>query len=387
MKLAALLLLLAPISAFAYTPEALIEKVAPLVPEIPSPGAHQYLNPFTQVQVGYERPDFGKEENEFSLSLEPKSLSEASSYKAYASSLTRDAEVSRKLLRSQALRTAYSALISAALAKERSESMGELNDLLNKSQKLSEIEARLSRDDVKNVLKANSDLQKSLGDLIDSESEIAGIRKFLSTRGLKLGDLETTDIIGPDEIEARLAALPKETVALSAKKIQSSLDVARSEARHSTAKRSKLLDEVKLSMKEDKKEQAYKLEVTFNLPFLAAQNLDDYKDAMKAATAEVESRQAMLEESLQSAGLAEVLKRKISFYRAMGDGHASVSASILRQDPALALELKRSSVALRLTKASLLAEIRTLYVDLLLETEALADQPQLNHLSKAGRKI
>jgi len=166
------------------------------------------------------------------------------------------------------------------------------------------------------------------------------------------------------------------------------VEVVKHDANHSIAERGKLLDGVKLSMKQEpKKEKIYKLELSFNLPFLAAQDLGDYKDRLKAAEAEVKGRQAMFEESLASAGLAEVLKRKISLYRAMGEGPKWENSALLRQDPALALDLRRTSVALKLTRANLLAEIRTLYVNLLLETETLAKQPELNHLSRAKRKI
>lgn len=375
-------------NAAAYSPEELLRKVDAPTASISAPNSLQFLNPFAKVGVGYEKPEIGKNEHEFSVSLKPKGISEAMAYKRLSSALQRDIGISNKLYKSQSLFTAYTALISAALAKEQNASVADLRDLVGKSQKLSAIEARRDRADLKNVLKANSDLQKSLAEVIDTEAQLAGIRGFLAQHGLKLEDLETDDIVGAEEISSHIEKMPTQGVALTSQKVLSEVEVTRNDAEHSTAQRSKLLDDVKLSMEMDaKKEKTYKVAVSFNLPFLAAQDLGDYQDSLKAAEAEVKGRQALLEESLRSAGLAEVLKQKIALYRAMGEGRKWENQGLLRQDPALALDLQRSSVALRLTRASLLAEIRTLYVSLLLETERLAGDPGLNHLSRSKRKI
>jgi hypothetical protein len=375
-------------SALAYAPEVLLRKIAVPTPELSAPGSRQYLNPLSKVRAGWERPDLEKKENEFSLSLSPKSIREAVAYKRLATALRQDIDVSQKLLRSTSLQTAYTALISAALAKEQQSAVAELRDLQGKSQKLNAIAARRDRADAKNVLKASGDLQKSMEEVIELESQLAGIRKYLAGHGLQLEELETGDLIGPEEIEAAINALPVNKVALTSKKIITELEVTKQETNHSLAERSKLLDEVKLAMEQaPKKEKVYKLEVSFNLPFLAAQDLSDFQDRLKAAEAEAKGQQLIFEESLRSAGLAEVLKRKISLYRAMGEGPKWESSALLRQDPALALDLRRTSVALRLTRANLLAEIRNLYVSLLLETEALAGSPGVNHLSRSKRKI
>jgi hypothetical protein len=374
--------------AYAYEPEQLLQKIVVPTPELSAPGSLQFLNPFAKIGAAWERSEIGKNENEFSVTLKPKGIMEAVEYKRLAGALTNDIEVSQKLLRSTSLQTAYNALISAALAKDQNNSVEELKDLIGKSQKLSAIAAHRDQADVKNVLKSGSDLQKSVEEVIEVESQLAGIRRFLSAHGLKVEDLETADLIGVDEISAAVEAIAVNGVALNSKKIMSETEVVKHGANHSIAERSKLLDGIKVSMKQEpKKEKIYALELSFNLPFLAAQDLGDYKDRLKAAEAEVKGRQAMFEESLNSAGLAEVLKRKISLYRAMGEGPKWENSPLLRQDPALALDLRRTSVALRLTRATLLAEIRTLYVSLLLETETLAAQPELNHLSRAKRKI
>lgn len=374
--------------AHAYEPEVLLQKIVVPTPELSAPGKLQYLNPFAKIGAGWERSELGKNENEFSLTLKPKGIREAIEYKRLSGALIQDIEVSQKLIRSTSLQTAYNALINAALAKDQNASVEELKDLIGKSQKLSAIAALRDQADVKNVLKSGSELQKSVEEVIEVESQLAGIRRFLSVHGLKVEDLDTSDLIGIDEISTAVEAAPVSGVALNSKKILTETEVAKHDANHSIAGRSKLLDGVKVSMKQEpKKEKIYSLELSFNLPFLAAQDLGDFKDGLKAAEAEVKGRQAMFEESLNSAGIAEVLKRKISLYRAMGEGPKWENSALLRQDPALALDLRRTSVALRLTRATLLAEIRTLYVSLLLETETLANVPDLNHLSRAKRKI
>jgi hypothetical protein len=381
-------LLASAVPAHAYEPEELLSKAIVATGTLKSPGQLQYLNPFSEVGVSATRLDLSKkDEHEFSLNLSPKGISEAIEYKQLAKTLNADFEVSRKITRSQSLQTAYTALISAALAKEQNASSRELKDLMEKSLKLSSIEARRDRADVKNVLKANSDLQKSMTEMIESEAQIAGIKGFLTQRGLSLENLETSDLVGPEEILTRLEKISLGRHALTSQKLLTELAVTQSDARHATAQRSKILDELKLSMRKEKKENSLRLEVAFNLPFLAAQDLDDYKDSLKIAESEVKTQQALLEETQRSSGLAEVLRQKISLYSAMGNLPRLESKGLLRQDPALAMDLQRTSVALRLAKAALLAEIRGLYISLLFETETLASQPDINHLSKSQRKI
>ena len=374
--------------AHAYEPEELLSKSLSPISEIQAPGQRQFLNPFTKVSASVTRLDLrNSSEHEISLNLVPKGISEAVNYKLFSKSIAVDTEVSRKLNRSQILQTAYTALISAALAKEQNASSRELKELMEKSLKLSSIEARRDRADVKNVLKATAELQKSINEMINCEAQIAGIKAFLLQHGLKLEDLNTTDLLSADDIIPLAENSNPGKVALTYQKILSESDLAKFDAQHSIAQRGKIFDGIKLSARRERKEDSMRLELSFNLPFLAAQDLNDYKDSLKVAETEVNAQKAMLEESQRSAGLAEVLRQKISLYRTMGSLPSMDSKALMRQDPALALDLQRTSVALRLTKAALLAEIRTLYVSLLLENETLANLPEINHLSRTKRKI
>ncbi len=376
-------------SALAYPPELLLERAKPPISNVDAPGGRQYLNPFSQVGMGYTRLDLEEDEHEFSLQLRPKSLGEARAYKKLSRSLETESELSRKILRSKSLQAAYTVLIHAALAKEQNAFTQEWKKIMERNQKLSSLEARRSQLDVKNVLKANADWQKSMNEMIVTESQVLGVSSFLLARGLRLEELETEDLLHPEEILARLEKVPTASAGLSAQKITSELEVERASLRHAIAQRSHLLDDIKVAMRQEKKDTSYRVELSFNLPFLAAQDLDEIRDKMKLAESEVETYQALVDENQRAAGIAEILRRKISLFRTVGaDPKWEKSATaVLRQDPALALELQRTSVGRKLTRASLLAEIRQLYVDLLHESGLLAQEDSVNQLSKSGRKL
>lgn len=377
--------------AAAYAPELVLQKASRAEPEIDAPSVLQSFHPFSRVSVSYSDLDLEKKhEREYSLSLRPKGFTEAKTYHALSRSLAREAELTRKLIRGKQLQLAYSLLINSALALEQGALAKSWMELMEKSQQLSAIEARRSQLDVKSLVRSNSDLQKEKNQVIETEAEVTKIASVLAQYGLSLNELETGDLLTPDEIVARLEKMPAEARSLSVEKAQSELELARADTAYANAQRSRWLDDVKFSMREERNNnKQYRMEITFNLPFLAARDLDEMKDNLKLVKTEVDSQQALDELGDHRRVLTEKLRQKIGLFRAVESATPVEKSAdaVARHDPAFALELQRTAASRRLLRATLLAEIRTLYVELLVETGTLAEQSDVNHLSKSQRRI
>ena len=382
-----LVLLTLPATAFGFSPEALLSAPATISAE--GPGARQHWNPFSRVQAGYEYGDLGSEKHEFSLQLRPKSISEGSRYKAYAQALREDAKVSAEILRSRELALGYTLVVDTALAKEQTILVKEWKQLLEQSQGLSALEARRSGADVKSLIKNGPEVDKAQNELIDLEALIAATESQLARRNLKLADLETNDLAGPRDIADRLNKI-SQGASLSRAKLETKLAVEQGAFTHAVAASNHLLDAIKVTAQtESQKKPSFGVELTFNLPFLAAEDLGEVKDRLKLAELEVETREKIREESLRTAGLSKQIRGKIDLLESLEKriSGSSSAASVARQDPSLAFELKRAYLKNRLLAAELRAEIRILFVQLLLEEGRLAAEPGLNHLSKSGRRI
>lgn len=375
--------------ALAYEPEALIRKLMVETERLSQPGKQQYLNPFSKVGAGWERSTKSSQLNEYSVILKTKGIVEAKKYQKLAEALSQEIELSEKLLRSQGLQLGYNGLIQTALAKDLGSSLEALKELAGKNHKLNAIAALRSQSEIKNVLKANNELRKTVEEILELESQFNGIRAVLGEVGLTIDNLETTDLVGIEEIATAIESGGNKTPgSLSAKKAQSEANSTKLTADYSIAARSRLLDGIKISLAQEKnKENIYKFELSFNLSALAAQDLSDYQDRIKAAEAEVKGKQAERELRIQAAAILDTLKGKITLYRNLGVGPKDENSAILRQDPLLAMELKRSIVSHQITKSTLLAEIRALYIQYLLENETLASHSDINHLSRSKRKI
>lgn len=381
--------LLSPAAAQAFTPEAILQKAGPAVADQAGPGKSQYLNPFSRVQAGYEYGELGSNKHEFSLNFRPKSISEFGKYKTFSQSLQEEAGLSQKLLRSRSLALSYSLVIDAALAKEQLGLVKEWKLLLQQSQGLSALEARRSEADVKTLIKNGPEVDKAHNELIDLEALIAGTEAQLAAGNFSVIDLDISDIAGPSEIAQKVSSLPN-SPGLTEAKLRSKLAVETSGFAHDASANNHLIDSIKVTAQtEKKKDPSFGFELTFNLPFLAAESLSEHKDRLKLAELEVETREKVREETIRTAGLSQQIRAKISLWQDMDKRNSAMKggSNLGRQDPVLAFELRRANLKNRLMAAELLAEIRLLYVQLLLERGRLADEPGTNHLSKSGRKI
>ena len=348
--------------------------------------------------------------NELSLQVRPKGISEAAAYGRLESALRENTSLARKAVRSRSARLAYEVLVRAALAKEEKNLVNDWSQVLAKSQKVSALAAQLDGADAKDVLKSGNEIIKARNDIIEINATIAGVSYALESRGLKLDELETAEILSPQEINTRLDSVKPSAGGLSREEILSDLATTRSATALSLAERGSLINGLKFSVQkgreelqrkrfdpavnsaflqlENRKTTSYTLGISFNLPFLAASNLGDQKDRVKLARAEEEAVRDANEAGERYASLRSMIREKVALYESIAIPEGAASASRQRQrDPVLALEIDRAQMTQRLLKAKILAEVRLLYVEYLAESGVLAEQPEMNHLSRKERKI
>ncbi|MGE3263037.1 MAG: hypothetical protein AB7K68_14745 [Bacteriovoracia bacterium] len=434
--------LLAAQNAAAYTPELLLQKSAARVPELEEATSRQFLNPVSEIKLGFEHSwgdSLGRSEtlvygntptdriktrirdrdeseyaNKLSLELKPKGIFEAISYYKYEKTLKSRTALERKILQSKSAKAAHELLARAAQAREEQALLNEWNLVLDRSQRLSGITAR-SEGDAKAVLKAAGEIDKAKNEMAEISSIIAGVNHSLSRRGLTLNELEIDQVVSAQDIGERLKGMT-DISSLTSEDVLNDLTVERARHKYGLEKNSKWIDGIKFSVgkgvdsikshrydqyqfdgatipdsnqfpNETRRGTSYSLGITFNLPFLAAGDLDEQRDRIKVARLEVEAQVESDEAGEHAAALREIVKEKVAAYLNSSEGKANITDSLLRNDPALAMELQRASISKRLYRIKLLGEIRTLYIEFLYETGRLAEDADLNHLSKTNRRI
>lgn len=414
--------------AMAYSPEAVLAKSMSSVPQLEDATSHQHLNPFSKVELGYDR-DYStghgaitrdekgrtrtREEkswaDELSLQLRPKLFREASTYNQLEKALHENTLLTQKTLKSKAAQAAYDLLIRAALAKEQKRLVADWNVVLDKSQQLSSLAAHLSDKDARGVFKSVNEVTKAKNEIIETNAVIAGVTRSLDRTGLNLEGLEISEIISPAEIADRLTQLSQEEGSLSQDRLKSDLATARASLEHSVAERGRLVDALKFSVKkgqddilrnrftpgvadpwlqvETRRNTSFSFGISINLPFLAASDLGDQKDKIKLALLADTTIRETQEAEEKKAGLQSMLKEKIALFETLSEKSMKMAEDLRQSDPSLALEMGRDVMSRRMLKAKLQAEIRALYVELLFETGRLAAEPEINHLSRNRKKI
>lgn len=416
-------------SAHAYAPEQLLQKSLSPQPELQKvPRAHSF-NPFTSISVGLEKGrstekgisptsnasqvqtrDVREDSKELTVEFKPKGLIEAVEYNGYLNVLREQSDTLKGVLESGSLLSAYQLLATAASAKEEEQLLAEWEALLERTQKLSALEAKQISGDARSIMKASLDAEKTKNELIEMRSILEGVKDSLNKRGLTLSDLEISDILEPGEILERMQKLPKPELSLSAAKLQNELEVARKSLSYEVARNNRWLDAVEFSYgkgkegifesysplngrstsTESRDSKSYAVKVTLNLPFLTAKDLGEIKDRLKLAEAEVGTSKELSEIASYNRNLERTITQKAKLYVEMessGLSKVKVSESLLRQSPSFALELQKTTLARKMLLAKLRSEIRNLYAELLHERGVIAAQPKINHFSKSGREI
>ncbi len=384
------LFLLIPALAQAFEPETLLQAFTPKsVPEIDRSGFTSLYNPFSALKVSVKKDEFQSDGYSFGLKIKPKGLFEASDYHKFGSLLNQGSGLAERIMRSQSLLAAYTLLVQADLAKEQEMLQREMRKVVERGQKLSAIEARKSRLDAKGLLKADMEIEKARNELAQGVAGISELRWQLSEKGLRLEDLDSQDMFTPEEISRELTKIPESTETLSALKSRSDIEIANLGFELKKTQNRRWLDEVELFTKEGKGESRIGFEVSINLPFLAAKDLDEQKDQIKLVETKLESERLQELERVKIPRLVQVLKEKIEVYRFLQANSALEKAapSLSIPDAGFLLELNRTVLQKKLNRSTLLAEIRMLYLELMHETGRLAENSNVNVLSRSQRRI
>lgn len=388
--LTALSLIFCAASAWAFEPEELIRSFTPArAPLAERAGFNALYNPFAKIQLAVKKDEFNADGYAFGLKLRPKGFFAGRDYHKLGTSLNQQIDLKEKTFRSESLVTAYTLLAKADYAKEQAVLLEQLKALAEKASRVSRLEAQRSRLDAKSLLKASLEIGKVQDEVAVEQASISEVRALLAEKNLRLENLNTADLMSPADIGSALASLtpPAETLTAANARSDSALADAALSLRRSENRR--WLEEVEVFTKDGKNETRVGFEVTLNLPFLAAPDLDEQKDQLKATETRLESEQVLSAERVKLPRMIQFLKDKIAVYELLDAGGRTEEAAekIAAYDPAFALELKRTSLQRKLNKAKLRAEIRTAYVGLLHEAGKISAEETRSLLSRSGRSL
>lgn len=382
--------LLLPFAALAYEPEQLLGSFAPTGKQtLDRAGFTSLFNPLSGLKLSAKKDEFNDKAYSFGLKLKPKGLFEAREYHRMGSALNRGADLAERGARSDSLVSAYQLLIQADFAREQEVLQADLKRLAERGAKLSSLEAQRSRLDAKSALKAGLEVEKLKNDMAQGQAATSEVRALLQQKKLRLEDLNPADLLSPEEIYREVTTRTEAAETLTAARARSGLELDEASSELRRAQNRRLIDELELFSKTGKGGARIGFEVTLNLPFLAAGDLSEYKDQMKLVETRLETERAVEVERVRLPRLAQQLKDKIEVYRFLEANSAVENAAATLQvaDAGLLLELRRTVVQRKLQRATLVAEIRTAYVEYLAENGVIADEPSLNHLSRSKRRI
>lgn len=403
MKAVILALLLLPHLAWAYLPETLLGKAAGVHQDIESLGTGS-SNPFANVKLSYDFREYLDESqgvfgpltqkglntarfrHVVDLSLTPRLFAEARAYHAFEDVLNKATSVTNALSRATKMRTAYLLLIETARLKEIGAQIKNWTELLALSQKISRVEARKSEPDVRKFLKANLDAERAKSELIEIAASRAKIETRLSEMGLTIEGLETEDLLGAGEIDRKLSqAKDAASLGITSSALATRLEADRANLEYARAKHRRLIDEFKVGVGKSTDETIYRVSVTLNLPWLAANDLNEQNDRLRFAEDEAKRRAAILEDASRREEILAELKGKIALYQEIAQ--SPLFKAEISSDPSLSLELRRMNDEHQRRASLLLAQIRAHYIELLFENGTLSEQADLNALSKSSRRI
>ncbi|MCO5142922.1 MAG: hypothetical protein M9962_07525 [Oligoflexia bacterium] len=364
-------------SSWAYSPNEFLLKISQressnqLIKEVS--GVNKF-NPFNNVSAGLEKSDLEKDKYKAELKLEIKGIFEHFKYHSASNALNQNIETSNSYFQAKKRADELKLLILTAFAKEQLLLINESRRVLEKNQKINAIEANRTSYDIKNLFKANKEIESMREDAITSQTEISSLSEYIREHGFKIEDLETNKLIEPNSIFNLLNKISINSGSLTKDYLESTAQREQKIYELEKAKNNKIIDEVTFSLESDKgKKNVYGLGVSINLPFLNATDLKQKTDELKQIENAEKYRTAAIEESGKIPRIVEIAKQKIELYR-----HIETSLVIEQNaektknaDPFLIMEIKRSILKSKFNKAKLLAEIRTAYIDALFEQNSL----------------
>lgn len=402
--LVAALLLAASARAVAATAEDVLKTVW----KDPRVAAHQEavklvtdantMNPLQKADIRLDRGELNQDDVKVSLRLYPKGYSEHVTTREFRRVLERNERAAQGEMVSRLLSSRYDLIARVALLREKKKIAGELSGVVRKASQALAYSAGRDRAELKSYLKNKNDIEKLDIKVADVERDYRNLQTEL--RELAVGEAEAfnlSDLLDMDDIRAKVTAIGAsgngET--LSGQVAALDLAVTRAEIEYDRAKDEKWLEHVEISMKEDRREKVYGIEVAINLPFTQATDLSDVSKLTRELREKAKARDTSSEAGRLVKNAAVELQTLLDLHKSMSDSQRRMNPEQMRrasqgiagQDPMLAVELQKGWFEAREQLLDLEYRIRSLFIVYLHEMSVIAGAPEVNHLSKTQRKI
>ncbi len=358
----------------------------------------QTYNPLNKADLRLDRGEISKEDVKIGFRMYPKGYSEHVATSSYQRSMQRTEETARLEALSKILVSRYSLIALVALLREKKEISSQLSAVGRKAGRALSYASQKNRTEIKSYLKNRADLGKIEIKTADVERDYSNLQnEWKEVSSDSLENLDLSDLADMSDLRKKVEMLkdPGGERTLSGRVFEMDLQKNQAGLDLDQAQKSKWLEHIEVSVKDDKKEKVYGVEVAINLPFFSTPDLSriDKEAKQRRERAQVADMLQVSQRGLKNT-FAE-LKTLLALHQSMQEGQARMSPEQMRkasnaiaaQDPMLALELQRSWFESREAILDLEFRIRILFLNYLHETSAIASSPEANVFSKSGRKI
>lgn len=360
--------------------------------------AAKSVNPLEKADLRIDRGQLEQDDVKYALRFYPKGATEHRTTQEFQSSLEKNERAAHAAMLSRLLAHRYDLLARVALYKEKKEITDRFGQVNKRTSQALSYSAQKNRSELKAYLKNKADLDKINIKIADIERDYEKLQAEL--KDLSLGSVESfdlTDFASIQDLKPKLeaAASMESSKTFSAQTAELDLDASRAEMDYERAKDEKWFDHVEVSISDIQKETIYGFEFAFNLPFASAPNLTrvgkearDLRDKARLIETLKISDREFKNSLIELRTLMKVHETLQSSLSAMSPEQLrKASNSVSATDPMLALELQRGWYESREQLLDLEYRIRTLYILYLHESATLANQPDVNHLSKTLKRI
>ena len=355
-------------------------------------------NPLEKADIRFDRGELNQQDVKIGLRIYPKGYSEHVASSRFQRALEKNETAAMNEALSKLLVTRYELLSRLAMVKEKKGMAEQMSQVSRRASKAMSYAAQKSRTELKSYLKAKTDLDKIDLKIADIDRDTRNLQ--LELQDLSLGNLENfdlTDFASIDDIRQRLDGQAQKVPGkpLSAQIAEQDLEKSLSALEYDRAKDEKWLEHIEVSVKDDKSEKVYGVEIAINLPFVGAPDLSRVEKQAKLLRDRSKSRETLVAaDRLFKNSLGE-LQTLLNLHKAMRESQSRMnpeemrkaSSAIAAQDPMLALELQRGWLESKENLLDLELRIRLLYIQYLHESSLLASAPESNYLSKSTKRI
>lgn len=355
------------------------------------------LNPLEKADIRFDRGELNQQDVKVGLRLYPKGYSEHVASSRFQRALEKNEEAALSEALSKMLVARYDLIARLTLAKEKKAMADQLSQVSRRASKALSYAAQKSRTELKSYLKAKTDLDKIDLKIADIQRDYSNTQSELSD--LQLGGIDQfdlTDLASIDDIRTKFdgAADKRLEQTLTNQVVLADLEKSQSALQYDRARDEKWLEHIEVSMKDDKGEKVYGVEVAINLPFAGAPDLSAVDKRIKMLRERNKSREATALSDREYKNTVTELRTLLDLHKSMRetsrmnpDELRRASSAIAGQDPMLALDLQRGWLESREHLLDLEFRIRALYIKYLHESSSIASAPESNHLSKTAKRI